>query len=127
MKKYFKILLVALLMYGVGVILCFSFDVFPPMINWFFIAFFALYSILSLYLLNRSMILKPQVFINRFLLLSGIKLIGGLMILTLVLFLISDYKILTGMVFLFSFLVFLIVEVITILGQLKKNRIKKVK
>ncbi|PKP18628.1 MAG: hypothetical protein CVU05_13145 [Bacteroidetes bacterium HGW-Bacteroidetes-21] len=127
MRKYYIIVVVAVIMYGVGIALSLSLDVYPPLVNWFFIGFFALYSILFIYLLNRSMIIKPKAFINRFLMLSSIKLLASMFALAIILYFVQEFKILTGMVFLTSFLVFLFVEVITILEQLKKNRIKNIK
>jgi len=98
-----------------------------PYVNWMFFIFFALISTLFIYLLEKIKDKKQQVFINRFLMLTGIRFLVCIIILALILALINDLKILTGIIFLIGFIVFLFAEVILILRDLKKYSNKSLK
>ena len=126
MKKYFTIIYITVFFYALSYILYAIVPEDPPAINWFFIAFFALFSIFFTYSINRVMILKPKAFPRRFMALTGIKFMLCIIFLALVLWLIKDFKIFTAIHFLLIFLIYLILEVVILLSQLKKNPSKKI-
>jgi len=125
MKKYYTILIITILLYLLSGILRYFNPAEYPVVNWFFSAFFALYTILSLYILNRAMIINPKSFIRKFMALSGIKFLTGIIFLALVLWLIKDYKIFTALHFLIVFIIYLFLEVYILLSHLNKNKTKK--
>gem|GEM_PF-5691898 len=125
MSKYYTIIIITILLYAISAILAVFVSENPPLVNWFFAGFFGLYSILFTYLISRVLILKPKAFVRRFMALTGIKFLLCLLFLSLVLWLAKDYKIFTAIHFLIQFLIYLIIEVMLLLSQLKKIQTKK--
>lgn len=125
MKKYHTIVIITVLLYLISVIMYFANPGDYPLINWFFAGFFALFSTVFIYILYRTMIMKPRAFVRRFMALSGFKFLAGIIFLALALWLIKDYKIFTALHFLIIFIVYLFLEVFLLLSYLKKNTSKK--
>lgn len=125
MKKYYSIAIITVILYIVTYILYIVVPAPYPVINWFFSAFFAMFSITFLYIITRTMIINPKAFVRRFMALSGIKFLLGIIALALVLAFVQEYKILTALHFLIIFLLFLTLEVTLLLATLKKMNAKK--
>lgn len=125
MRKYFTLIFVTIFLYALSTVLHFVLPDDPPAVNWFFVTFFALYSILFTYSMNRVLILKPKAFARRFLALTGIKFLLCIVFLSLVLWLVNEYKVFTALHFLIVFLIYLLLEVVILISQLKKNTVKK--
>lgn len=125
MKKYYTIVIITVLLYLLSATLFYFNPADYPSVNWFFALFFALYTILTLYILNRAMIINPKSFVRKFMALSGIKFLSGIVFLSLVLWLIKDYKIFTALHFLIQFIVYLFLEVYILLSHLNKIKSKK--